>query len=91
MLKRLAAVVGGLALALGGAVAAAPAVNATPQGCFYQVLEQHPEVDADVVAHACLTAADGSSESVRACYAELRREFVPAQLALEACRRSSQD
>ncbi|MFI8931693.1 hypothetical protein ACIG3E_28965 [Streptomyces sp. NPDC053474] len=91
MLKRLAAVVGGLALALGGAVAVAPAVNATPQGCFYQVLEQHPDVDEDVVAHACLTAADGSSETIRACYHELRREYVPAQLALDACRSSSQE
>ncbi len=90
MLKRLAAIVGGLALTHGGAVAVAPAVNATPQGCFYQVLEQHPEVNEDVVAHACLTAADGSPENIRACYQELRREYVPAQLALEACRRSSQ-
>lgn len=91
MLKRLAAAVGGIALVLGGAVAAAPAAVATPQGCFYQVLEQNPDADAAVVEQACLTAADGSPENVRACYFDLRKEYVPAQLALDACRRSSQD
>ncbi|MCI3928508.1 hypothetical protein [Streptomyces sp. AN091965] len=48
-------------------------------------------MDEEVVAHACLTAADGSSENIRACYHELRREYVPAQLALDACRSSSQE
>ncbi|MFH8336502.1 hypothetical protein [Streptomyces sp. AM6-12] len=91
MLKRLAAAVGGLALALSGAVAAAPAAHATPQGCVYQVLEQYPGANPAVVEHACLAAADGSPDGVRACYFELRRDYVPAQLALEACRRASEE
>ncbi|MFG3257296.1 hypothetical protein [Streptomyces sp. NPDC048172] len=90
MLKRLAVVLSGLALALGGAVTLAPAVQATPQGCFYHVLERHPGADTAVVERACLLGAEGSPEAVQACYFEMRKDYIPAQLAHEACRRASQ-
>ncbi|MFE0193157.1 hypothetical protein [Streptomyces sp. NPDC059008] len=88
---RLAAALGGLALALGGVVAAAPAAHATPQACYYHVLEQHPGADPELVADACLLAADGAQEHVRACFFALQRQYVPAMLAMDACRRSSQE
>ncbi len=88
---RLAAALGGLALALGGVVAAAPAAHATPQACYYHVLEKHPGVNPQLVADACLRAADGEEEHVHACYFELRRVYVPAMDAMGACRRSSQE
>ncbi|MER7988599.1 hypothetical protein ABTY53_23855 [Streptomyces noursei] len=86
---RLAAALSGLALALGGAVALAPAAHATPQACFYTVLEQHPEAHPEVVERACLLGAEGGPEGVRACYTELRRDYVPAVVAFEACRRAA--
>ncbi|MFD8549722.1 hypothetical protein [Streptomyces sp. NPDC059649] len=85
---RLAAALSGLALALGGVVAAAPAAHATPQACFYTVLEQHPGANPEVVERACLIGAGGTPEALRACYFELRRDYVPAMIAYEACRRA---
>ncbi|MGA4848665.1 hypothetical protein ACOBQB_21305 [Streptomyces sp. G5(2025)] len=86
-MPRLAAALSGLALILGGAVIAAPAAHATPQACFYYVLEQHPETNPEVVERGCVIGAQGD---VRACYTELRRDYVPAQIAYEGCRRASQ-
>lgn len=85
---RLTAALSGLALALGGVVAAAPAVHATPQNCFYYVLEQHPDADPEVVERGCLLGAKGTKESHRACYTELRRAYVPAKIAFDGCRRA---
>ncbi|MGW4795005.1 hypothetical protein ACWEPC_21595 [Nonomuraea sp. NPDC004297] len=90
MIKHLVAAAGGLALALGGVAATAPAASATPQACFYHVLESHPGANERVVEHACRTAAAGTPESIRACYFELRKDYVPAEIALPACRRSGQ-
>ncbi|MFD7668380.1 hypothetical protein [Streptomyces sp. NPDC059788] len=89
MSKRLATVLSCFALALGGAVTAAPAAQATPQACFYYVLEQHPQAATEVVERACRTGAKGGQESFRACYTELRRDYVPAVVAGEACRRAA--
>ncbi|MGW0883856.1 hypothetical protein [Streptomyces sp. NPDC002671] len=86
MLKRLAAALGGLTLALGGTVAMAPAAHATPQACFYQVLEKHPGVNLEVVENACVTAAEGTPVSIQVCYFEMRAVYVPATEALAACR-----
>jgi hypothetical protein len=91
MSKRLAAALGCLVLALGGAVAVAPAAQATPQACFHTVLEQHPGADPEVVERACLIGAEGGPEGVRACYTELRRDYVPAVIAFEACRRAAEE
>ncbi|MFE7121863.1 hypothetical protein ACFU99_41180 [Streptomyces sp. NPDC057654] len=87
---RLVAALSGLALALGGAVAVAPAAQASPQGCFYYVLEKHSDAKPEVVERACLTGAKGTEESRRACYFDLRRDYVPAQVAMEGCRRAAQ-
>ncbi|MFF5437849.1 hypothetical protein [Streptomyces achromogenes] len=87
---RLAAALSGLVLALGGAVAAAPAAHASPQACFYTVLEQHPQANPEVVERACLTGALGTEEAIRSCYTQLRRDYVPAVIAMEACRRAPQ-
>ncbi|MFE6689341.1 hypothetical protein ACFVFQ_23055 [Streptomyces sp. NPDC057743] len=92
LVPRLTAALSGLALALGGVVALAPAAHATPQTCFYTVLEQHPEANPEVVERACtnVAAALGAPGGLRACYTELRRDYVPAVLAFEACRRAAQ-
>ncbi|MFF2808751.1 hypothetical protein ACFVT2_16545 [Streptomyces sp. NPDC058000] len=87
---RLTAALSGLALALGGVVALAPAAHATPQACFYTVLEKHPEASPEVVEQACQLGAEGGQESFRACYFELRQDYVPATVAAEACRRAAQ-
>ncbi|WP_030662807.1 hypothetical protein [Streptomyces rimosus] len=89
MPKRLAATLSCLALALGGAAAIAPAAQATPQSCFYYVLEQRPGTDEDVAERACRIGGRGGPENFRACYAELRRDYVPAVVAGEACRRAA--
>ncbi|OKI02575.1 hypothetical protein A6A06_16310 [Streptomyces sp. CB02923] len=89
MPKRLAAVLSCLALALGGAVAAAPAAQATPQACFFYVLEQHPGADEEVAERACRIGGKSGTENFRACYAELRQDYVPAVVAGEACRRAA--
>ncbi|MER6305723.1 hypothetical protein [Streptomyces sp. NPDC001657] len=91
LVPRLAAALSGLALTLGGVVAVAPAAHATPQACFYHVLAQHPGADPEVVERACLTGAEGTPEAVRACYVELRQDYVPAVVAFEACRRAGQE
>ncbi|MGG2464978.1 hypothetical protein ACO0M4_35365 [Streptomyces sp. RGM 3693] len=69
----------------------APAAHATPQACFYTVLEQHPEANPEVVERACLRGAEGGPEGVRACYVELRRDYVPAVIAYEACHRAAEE
>ncbi len=86
---RLVAALSGLALALGGAVAVAPAAHASPQSCYYYVLEQHHAANPQVVQRACLTGAEGTEESRRACYFDLRRDYVPAQVAHEGCLRAA--
>ncbi|MEV5599514.1 hypothetical protein [Streptomyces sp. NPDC052496] len=88
MPKRLAAALSCLTLALGGAVAMAPAAQATPQACYYYVLEQHPGADEEVTERACRIGGKGGTENFHACYAELRRDYVPAVVAGEACRRA---
>ncbi|MFI0257535.1 hypothetical protein ACH4OW_00625 [Streptomyces sp. NPDC017056] len=89
MLKRLAAALGCLSLALGGAMAIAPTAQATPQACYYYVLEQHPGANEEVAERACRIGGKGGTEHFRACYAELRRDYVPALVAGEACRRAA--
>ncbi|PNE41198.1 hypothetical protein [Streptomyces noursei] len=89
LIPRLTAALSGLALALGGVVALAPAAHATPQACFYTILEQHPGANPEVAEGACLLGAEGGPAGVRACYAELRRDYVPAVIALGACRRAA--
>ncbi|WP_438489148.1 hypothetical protein [Streptomyces sp. S186] len=91
LIPRFTAVLSGLALALGGVVTLAPAAHATPHACFYTVLERHPEADPEVAERACLLGNEGHPEAVRACYFELRRDYVPAVIALEACRRASEE
>ncbi|BDM68856.1 hypothetical protein HEK616_23430 [Streptomyces nigrescens] len=91
LVPRLAAALSGLALALGGVVAVAPAAHATPQACFYTVLEQHPGANPEVVERACHLGAEGGPEAARACYFELRRDYVPAVVAFEACRRAAEE
>ncbi|KOT91299.1 hypothetical protein ADK86_23275 [Streptomyces sp. NRRL F-5755] len=89
MLKRLAAALSCTALALGGAVAIAPTAQATPQSCYYYVLEQYPGADEEVAERACRIGGRGGTENFRACYFELRRDHVPAVVAGEACRRAA--
>ncbi|MFJ5678121.1 hypothetical protein [Streptomyces sp. NPDC093097] len=88
LVPRLTAALSGLALALGGVVAIAPAAHASPQACYDTVLERHPQADPRVVEHACLTGARGTEDALRACYYELRADYVPAMIAYEACRRA---
>ncbi|MFJ9618616.1 hypothetical protein [Streptomyces noursei] len=88
LIPRLTAALSGLVLALGGVVALAPAAHASPHACFSTVLEHHPVANEEVVERACLLGEEGGAESVRACYFELRQEYVPAVLAYEACRRA---
>ncbi|MEU9121494.1 hypothetical protein AB0C96_16835 [Streptomyces sp. NPDC048506] len=91
LIPRLAAAVTGLALVLGGVVAAAPAADASPLGCFYHVLEQHPGADPELVEQACRSGEEGGPENFRMCYFQLRQEYVPAVVAAEACRRAGQE
>ncbi|MQY15811.1 hypothetical protein SRB5_60020 [Streptomyces sp. RB5] len=90
MFKRVIAAAGGIALALagalGGAVATAPAASASPMSCFFRVLESNPEADLDLVEAACLVGSVGGPEAVHLCYSELRGLYVPAVVAMEACR-----
>lgn len=90
MPKRLAAALSCLALALGGAVVMAPAAQATPQACYYYVLEQHPGANEEVAERACRIGGKGGEQNFRACYLELRRDYVPPVVARDACRRAPQ-
>ncbi|MFD7641666.1 hypothetical protein ACFV4P_13530 [Kitasatospora sp. NPDC059795] len=76
----------GLALALGGAVALAPAAGATPHTCFYRVLEAAPDVDTELVKDACELGSEGDEGGFRLCYRLLRDDYVPAAAAADACR-----
>ncbi|KOT65088.1 MULTISPECIES: hypothetical protein [Streptomyces] len=89
MLKRLAAALSCTALALGGAVAIAPTAQASPQSCYYYVLEQYPGADEEVAERACRIGGEGGEKNVRACYFKLREDNVPAVVAHEACRRAA--
>ncbi|MFF2045709.1 hypothetical protein ACFVVX_35340 [Kitasatospora sp. NPDC058170] len=91
LVRRIAAAASGLALALGGVVALAPAASATPQGCFYYVLEHKPDADAQLVEDACLIGAAGGQHAFQQCYHLLREDFVPAVVAGEACRKASKE
>ncbi|MFK0295657.1 hypothetical protein ACIQU6_35035 [Streptomyces sp. NPDC090442] len=91
LVPRLTAALSGLVLALGGVVALAPAAHASPQACYYAVLEQHPDADREVAERACLMVEEGAPESLHACYFELREGSVPAQIAYAACRRAAEE
>ncbi|MFJ8475661.1 hypothetical protein [Kitasatospora sp. NPDC094011] len=91
LVRRVAAAGCTLALALGGAVALAPAAHATPQGCFYYVLEKAPNTDQQLLQDACETGAPGTEEAFRACYRILRDDYVPAVIAANGCRRAAQE
>ncbi|MEV6978813.1 hypothetical protein [Kitasatospora sp. NPDC093806] len=67
LVRRIAAATCGLTLALGGVVALAPAANATPQGCFYYVLEHKPDADAQVAEDACLIGSAGDQQAFQDC------------------------
>ncbi|MFF0414307.1 hypothetical protein ACFYUY_28185 [Kitasatospora sp. NPDC004745] len=88
--RRIVAASAGLTLALGGAVALAPAASATPQGCFYYVLENKPDADAQIAEDACLVGAAGGQTAFQQWYHLLRGDYVPAVLAGNACRRAAQ-
>ncbi|MFJ8623434.1 hypothetical protein ACIRD3_11390 [Kitasatospora sp. NPDC093550] len=91
LVRRVAAAGCTLALALGGVVALAPTASATPQGCYYYVMEKHPGADTLVVEDACTLGAAGGEEAFRACYRLLRDDYVPAVIAAEGCRRAPQE
>ncbi|MET8546950.1 hypothetical protein ABZW03_41040 [Kitasatospora sp. NPDC004799] len=90
LVRRIAATGCTLALALGGLVAVAPTASASPQGCFYYVLENVPNADQELVEDACRTGAAGGEEAFRACYHLLREDYVPAVVAANACRRAAE-
>ncbi|MER6303531.1 hypothetical protein ABT247_28800 [Kitasatospora sp. NPDC001539] len=89
--QRIAAAASVLALALGGAVALAPAAAATPQSCFYYLLENSPDVDHEIAEDACKAGADGSKQSFEECYRLLRSDYVPAEFARNACRKAAME
>ncbi|WP_229929140.1 hypothetical protein [Kitasatospora xanthocidica] len=91
LVRRVASVGCALALALGGAVALAPAASATPQGCFYYVLEHKPDADTQVTQDACEIGAAGGKEAFQSCYHLLREDYVPAVIAGNACRKAAQE
>ncbi|MFI9366238.1 hypothetical protein ACIG5E_35075 [Kitasatospora sp. NPDC053057] len=88
LVRRAAAAGCTLALALGGVVALAPAASATPQGCFYYILEKAPNVDQQIAQDACEVGAAGGKEAFQACYRILRDDYVPAVIAAEGCRKA---
>ncbi|MFB7911943.1 hypothetical protein ACFC1T_36470 [Kitasatospora sp. NPDC056076] len=90
LVRRVAAAGCTLALALGGVVALAPAASATPQGCFYYVLENKPDADAQVAEDACLLGAAGGQQAFQSCYHLLREDYVPAVIAGNACRKAAE-
>ncbi|MEV5381041.1 hypothetical protein AB0L26_34535, partial [Streptomyces nondiastaticus] len=69
----------------------APAASATPQGCYYYVLENKPDADTAIVEDACLLGEPGGQVAFTACYTALRADSVPAAIAAEACRRAPQE
>ncbi|MFE2412901.1 hypothetical protein ACFXDE_31640 [Kitasatospora sp. NPDC059408] len=91
LVRRIAAAATGLTLALGGVVALAPAASATAQGCFYYVLENKPDADAQIAEDACLIGAAGGQAAFQNCYHLLREDYVPAVIAGNACRRAAQE
>ncbi|MFD5462919.1 hypothetical protein ACFWIQ_08825 [Kitasatospora sp. NPDC127059] len=88
LVRRVAAAGCTLALALGGAVALAPAASATPQGCFYYVLEKVPGANTEIVEDACTVGAAGGKQAFEECYRLLRSDYVPAVVAAEGCRKA---
>lgn len=91
LVRRIVAAASGLALALGGAVALAPAASATPQGCYYYLLESRVDVDHAVAEDACTVGANGTKQAFEECFRLLRSDYVPAVIAGEACRRAPQN
>nr|AUV64109.1 dihydroorotate dehydrogenase [Streptomyces citricolor] len=87
--QRIAAVSCGLALALGGVVAVAPVADASPQRCFYYVLENVPDANPETVEAACKAGAPGGENAFLACYKLLRKDYVPAVIAANGCRRAA--
>lgn len=61
---------------------------ASPVSCYYTVLEQYPEANPAVVEQACMTGAEGGTQARHACYFLLRNDYVPAVIALEACKKA---
>lgn len=85
MIRRLAVAGCGAALALGGLTAVAPAASATPQSCFYYLLQNQPGVDLPTAEAACTAGGTGTDTAFSDCYAVLSSQYVPAVSAVEAC------
>ncbi|MEV7616878.1 hypothetical protein [Streptomyces sp. NPDC089799] len=83
---RIPSILAGLALAVGGAVFAAPAAHADVQDCVQMVANQNVQVT-DAVQKACYqgqNSPSGSGES--SCDAALEKAGATRDLATQACR-----
>lgn len=63
---------------------------ASPISCYYTVLERYPSADPAVVEEACVVGGSGGEHARHACYSLLRRDYVPAVIAMEACRKAAE-
>ncbi|MEV7599062.1 hypothetical protein AB0O91_16930 [Kitasatospora sp. NPDC089797] len=86
LVRRAAAAGCTLALALGGAVALAPAAHATPEACFAHVAYYTKVPDWQAVKDACRIGAAGTEEAFQECTGIMEHDYVSAGLAAEACR-----
>lgn len=77
-------ILAGLALALGGAVVAAPAAHADISDCQNYVQDQGYDVT-DTVRMACYVGLVGDQ---RSCAVDLN-QAVPGAVAIEACRQAA--
>ncbi|MFJ4188765.1 hypothetical protein [Kitasatospora sp. NPDC089509] len=85
LVRRAAAAGCTLALALGGAVALAPAAHALPGTCFADVMYHIKIRDGQAIERACRIGEAGTEEAIRECVSEMTRHDVGAELAAEAC------